>query len=75
MKLGWTVGDTLRETRVRIVPGAMTRESFLSLFPEAAITKCQRLGSLHNRSLFSPGSEARKSAIKVSAGPCSLSII
>ena len=45
------------------------------LFPEAAITKCQRLGSLHNRSLFSPGSEARKSAIKVSAGPCSLSII
>ena len=45
------------------------------LFPEAAITKCQRLGSLHNRSLFSHGSGGRKSAIKVSAGPCSLSVI
>ena len=45
------------------------------LFPEPTITKCQRLGSLHNRSLFSPGSGGRKSVIKVSAGPCSLSRI
>ena len=77
MKLGWTVGDTLRETMVRIVPGAMPRESFLSLFPEAAITNCHKLNGetytahiYYTTFLWMRTQTGNK--IKVSAGPCIL---
>ena len=44
-------------------------------FPKAAVTEYHGLGDVNNRNLFSHNSAGRKSEIKVSAGPGSLSRI